>query len=449
MKKLTPTGVPDRLCYLLKQSLHSRRFKKTVCAAGLLLFAYALRAQTLALKPLSIGDTVPDIVFTNVYNYPSPAIRLSDLKGKLVILDFWSTWCGSCIEAFPKMEKLQNEFDGLVQFILVNNFEGDDPSRVKTFLTKRKERTGQTLELPYSLLQVSLKEYFPYRFVPHYVWIQGGRVIATTSQFEISKKNIQTVLNGEKVDFHLKKDNIDFNKNKPLFLDGNGGTENTFVLRSILSGYREGLGRTSGIDIDSSGKFTRLYAINYSLDGLLRIAYPEIFADYAANQFMIESAVEQKYFPGSIDKSKSRYTDAYCYDIVTPAVSREEMLSYVREDIYRSFHIKITKEQRLLNCLILSDTHHVFHRPPDKPKDNPDGNKNGVQTILSFTKQLNDHAAFKSLYVINEAIPTAGISAVIPGADASLAQMKDFLKAQGFSLSIEKRLVDVAVINFN
>ena len=90
-------------------------------------------AQSPPIKALTIGDTVPDITITNVYNYPASTIHLSDLKGKLVILDFWSTWCGACIEAFPKMEKLQKEFGDQLQVILVNTYEGDTIQRVKSF----------------------------------------------------------------------------------------------------------------------------------------------------------------------------------------------------------------------------------------------------------------------------------------------------------------------------
>jgi thiol-disulfide isomerase/thioredoxin len=51
-----------------------------------------------AIQPLAVGDSIPyDLVLKNVYNYQGSSIRLSDLKGKLVILDFWNTGCAGCI----------------------------------------------------------------------------------------------------------------------------------------------------------------------------------------------------------------------------------------------------------------------------------------------------------------------------------------------------------------
>lgn len=56
--------------------------------------------------------------------------RLGDLKGKVVFLNFWATWCLPCIEEMPSMEKLHQELekDGLVIWA-VNFREGPEPVR--------------------------------------------------------------------------------------------------------------------------------------------------------------------------------------------------------------------------------------------------------------------------------------------------------------------------------
>src|SRR5262249_12272986 len=49
------------------------------------------------------------------------SFRLSKARGKVVILDFWATWCGPCVSAMPQVERVAREFrDRDVQLVAVN-----------------------------------------------------------------------------------------------------------------------------------------------------------------------------------------------------------------------------------------------------------------------------------------------------------------------------------------
>ncbi len=52
------------------------------------------------------GVAAPDLSLTMLNG---KVIKLSDLKGKRVVLDFWATWCGPCVEEIPEFVRLYNE----------------------------------------------------------------------------------------------------------------------------------------------------------------------------------------------------------------------------------------------------------------------------------------------------------------------------------------------------
>jgi len=86
----------------------------TLKSAGLFFILIYLGFICLAgeVKPLKIGDKVPDIEFKLVDSKTGGISKgkLSDYKGKLVIIDFWASWCYSCLHKFPKMDELQKKY---------------------------------------------------------------------------------------------------------------------------------------------------------------------------------------------------------------------------------------------------------------------------------------------------------------------------------------------------
>ncbi len=64
-------------------------------------------------------------------------IKLSDLRGKIVVLDFWATWCGPCREALPHMQELVKKYDeSEVIFLFVNTMETKKPEEIKKNVAK-------------------------------------------------------------------------------------------------------------------------------------------------------------------------------------------------------------------------------------------------------------------------------------------------------------------------
>ena len=69
-------------------------------------------------------------------------VALNDLKGKVVVVDFWATWCGPCIASFPGMQKMVNKYkeDPNVKFVFIDTWErGEDKEKnASSFVSNNK-----------------------------------------------------------------------------------------------------------------------------------------------------------------------------------------------------------------------------------------------------------------------------------------------------------------------
>jgi thiol-disulfide isomerase/thioredoxin len=161
-------------------------------------------------KPLGVGDSMPSFLFSHVLNTNQTEIDLSQLAHKLVILDFWATWCSSCIKGFAKLDTLQQQFPLQLQPILVNNLltSGDSEEKIKAYLLKRNSTSKTTICFPVAIEEEQeLKQLFPCMFLPHYVWLYQNKVVAITSSSELTKENIRAILSGKS---HFIKTKNDF-----------------------------------------------------------------------------------------------------------------------------------------------------------------------------------------------------------------------------------------------
>lgn len=91
-----------------------------------------MQSQRFSQKEIAV-DSEDDLIFIQE---DGKKISLSDLKGKIVFINFWATWCRPCIEEMPSIQSLKNKFKNDEIVFIMLNIESN-LSKAKKFMKQR------------------------------------------------------------------------------------------------------------------------------------------------------------------------------------------------------------------------------------------------------------------------------------------------------------------------
>ncbi|PEA53371.1 thiol:disulfide interchange protein [Bacillus pseudomycoides] len=106
--------------------------------------------EVIAQNGIEIGKVAPDFELSKL---DGTKVKLSDLKGKKVIVNFWATWCGPCQREMPDMQEFYNKYQKDVEILAVN-YTASEGTDGKEKVRKFAEEKGVTFPI---LLDTDIK----------------------------------------------------------------------------------------------------------------------------------------------------------------------------------------------------------------------------------------------------------------------------------------------------
>lgn len=112
---------------------HIRARGRWFCLSGALAVAIAVACLTscnsIERSGLTPGDNAPPFELTSL---TEGAQKLSDFRGKVVVLNFWATWCQPCVSELPSLQRLYTDYKSKGLEIVAIGID-DEPSNLEEF----------------------------------------------------------------------------------------------------------------------------------------------------------------------------------------------------------------------------------------------------------------------------------------------------------------------------
>ena len=320
------------------------------------------RTEIETITPLNIGDSIPKELWDiplQVVNHPTgkETVRLKDYQGKLIILDFWGTYCSSCIAAFPKLKKIQEDNADKLKILAISTEKKD---KLVNFF---KSKNGSQYHYINSTFEDTIfRKYFPHRSVPHIVWITPeGKYLNPTNSYEVNQDHINAVLNKKEPKLRVK---VDIDKSKPLFL-----SDNFFLIEDLklpyysifVQGYYPGLPSGNNFRKNIEKKIYGRQITNRTLYSIVNMVANNIFEErgekFNQKRLIIDtrspllSYRDHRILEGSIG-----YDQYFSLELIVPENKADSLYTYMLQDLNRNLDFSLRIEKKLVDCFTLVRT---------------------------------------------------------------------------------------------
>lgn len=401
-----------------------------------MVFLWPFVSTAQKIKPVTIGDKVPDITLNQVLNYTAASATLGHLSDRLLILDFMHTACPSCLENLERYISLEKSFHGNIRFAIVTSQKRKE---VESFL--RKSPIGKRIDFPVIVQDSTLSALFPHKYISHIVWIGKDRIVKAITDGEyVTADNLLWIINGNKNKWPVKKDVPDFDYEKPfMVLNQQIQDIQTFpILSSTFIPYLPGVGQYFIVQKDTINKTIRTAFINQPLPEMCVRLFGLFHFPHSQILLNVKDRDNYVFDNGKFIRTDWDLKHTFCYESILPSsISDKRRQEKILNDLNFYFNVKASFNERDLSCMILRQTN---------TNAGPLSNRHDSLTIEDIIYLMNEHYSEMPVFNSDPKTDKTWISITKQQVN-NIDVLKKILLQYGFEFTLEPRKVEVLDIS--
>ncbi|WP_158559252.1 TlpA family protein disulfide reductase [Deminuibacter soli] len=406
-----------------------------------------------------VGKRCPDFLFTDIVNYPKKRLTLDDFKGKWLVLDLWTIFCGGCIESFPHMNAYQKEFAGQVQVLMVGKLDAN--AKAKWIFKKSTDKYNLQLACAFDS---SLFARFDIREVPYTVVVDPDGIVKGIGG-GIDRNQIAAYLRGESpvlfkaVRAHEIRFPTAYNPSAPFLIHGNGGADTGYLYRSVLTMYADSVTfRYPHHIAEFKPALRKFEVLGADLKDLYKYAYlgragwdieDTGFYGKVAYQPILDIKDSENFIGDKVYKK-----NLYCYSLTVPRdkVKDSFLMRKMQYDLMGYFGYKASVVERMVNCwtLVVDDSVKMRASLTNKPHGIEKLSEYGYAANLSMKDLMSNLVIMNSRWpdppFVDETGITSNIRLVFDSGWDDFSDAQRALAKSGLKLALTKKRMKVLLI---